>query len=121
MGHYDRLHKLSNEDRRSLMRVRDIMDMFLTIDRKLPLIYARAFIEVALNPGRGPTAYGSAMGTGQPQMSRILLEIGPQARFRQEGLMLVDQMPAPDNAREKQIFLTPAGITLMYGIIRRLD
>lgn len=103
------------------MKVRDIVDMFLTIDRKMPLIYVRAFMEVALNPGKGPTSYGIAIGTGQPQTSRILLEIGPQARFRQDGLKLVDQATSPDSAREKQAYLTPAGMTLMYDIIRRMD
>jgi len=103
------------------MKVRDIIDMFLAIERKMPLIYARSFIEVALNPGKGPTTYGSAIGTGQPQMSRILLEIGPQARHKQNSLNLVGQVASPNNAREIQTHLTPAGMTLMYDIIRRMD
>ena len=121
MINYSRFHTLSNEDRRTLMNIRDIIDIFLELDRKMPLIYVRTFIEVALNPGKGSTAYGSAIGTGQPQMSRLLLEIGPQARFREHGLKLIDQMTSPDSAREKQAYLTPAGMTLMYDIIRRMD
>jgi hypothetical protein len=51
-----------------------------------------AFLTVARHPGLGPTGYAKLLGTIQPIMSRILLEIGRKARAREEGLGLVDNV-----------------------------
>lgn len=120
MDCYNRFHKISDEDMRSLMKIRDIFDMFLALNHKMPLIYARSFIEVALSPGKGPTMYGNAIGTSQPQMSRILLEIGQRARVLESGLKLIDLVPSSDSGRERQAYLTPKGMALMYDILRRV-
>jgi hypothetical protein len=121
MDSYDRFHRISDQDKFALMRIRDIFDMFLAQNHKMPLIYARAFMEVALSPGKGPTMYSATIGTSQPQMSRVLLNIGPRARWVESGMKLIDLAPSPENGRERQAYLTPKGLTLMYDILRRAD
>ena len=120
MDSYDRFHSISDQDKFSLMKIRDIFDMFLAQNHKMPLIDARSFIEVALSPGRGPTGYCGAIGTSQPHMSRILLKLGPRARCVESGLKLIDLAPSSESGRELQAYLTPKGMALMHDILRRV-
>jgi hypothetical protein len=112
----DRYEAPAEDDARRLRLVADILETarehgFETTS------YLAAFLTVARHPGLGPTGYAKLLGTIQPIMSRILLEIGRQARAREEGLGVVDSEIDPDNFRQRKYFLTPTGLRLYEDLI----
>lgn len=114
-------HQLSHKDEMRLMGMAQSMDLMLNINPKMPLHYARTFIEVAIHPGKGPTLYAKALGTTQPVISRVLQEIGDHTRHRDRADGLVDWTFAPHSIREKEFRLTPKGMTLMSDILDALQ
>lgn len=114
-------HRLVHKDDITLNRLASALDILLAINPKMPLTYARAFVEVARNPGKGPTVYGLAMNMAQPVASRVLLEIGPNTRHRDQPDHLVDWTFAAHSLREKEYYLTPKGHTLMRELLRALQ
>jgi hypothetical protein len=121
MSTLDLKHLLSAKDEGTLRVLAKVADLLLMINPKMPLSYLRAFIEVALSPGKGPTAYANSLGLVQPVASRILMEIGPSARTRSAPDHLVYWVSSPLNGREKEYYLTPKGLTLMYDVLRALE
>ena len=121
MDKLGRYHEISNADRKTLIKARDMLDILLTLNHKMPVIYARSFLEITLSPGKGPTSYGHSVGISQPNMSRVLLELGAKSRHREDGLKLVDKFPSLDNAREQEYHLTLKGLKLMFDIVRTIE
>lgn len=117
---FDRSHKLSNQDYTSLVKLRRALDLIIAENRKMPILYARTFVEVSLNPLRGPTAYAQSIGVSQPYMSRVLREIGADPRHRAEIVGLIDSAQSPTSGREMEYFLTPNGLMLMQRLIQVL-
>lgn len=120
MPHPLKTHKLSNVDYKTLTNVKAILDVLNDIDHRMPLSYARAFVEVALHPGKGPSEIGRALNVDQPIMSRTLSEIGDRPRSRNEKLGLVELVPGSPDARLKECYMTHAGLKLMYDLIRAI-
>lgn len=118
MNHTD---TVSNEGLhlQSLSRIVRIIAEFRRMSPGLPATYIDAFLAVALNPGHGPTEYARMVGTSQPIMSRTLLEIGEQARLRDEPLHLVVSRRHPESRRQIQYYLTAKGyaLALRVGLI----
>lgn len=84
----------------------------------MPMSSARAFVEIAMNPGKGPVAYGRAMGIEQPIMSRLLLDLGPKPRYNKEHrTKLIDRTYSSTNMREQEYYLTYEGYKLMRELI----
>lgn len=118
MSHPIKVHKLSDADYKTLTNVKAILEVLNEIDHQMPISYARAFIEVALYPGRGPSELGRALNVAQPIMSRTLHEIGDRPRTRDEKLGLVELVPGFPDARQKECYMTHAGLKAMYDLIR---
>jgi len=115
-----RLHELSDEDRKDLRKVKRVIEIFRNLDQRMPSSYMDAFLAVATDPGKGPTAYAKDLNMVQPIAARVLLEIGPKARSRDEPLALVDRQNAPDSLRDLQYFLTPKGRKVMNDMLKAL-
>jgi len=54
----------------------------------------------------------------QPIVSRILLELSGKTRHRKEAVGLVEHVVSAESGRDKEYYLTKAGMTLMYDLIR---
>ena len=100
----------------SLRRLRIAVEEFRRIYPAMPTAYLDAFLAVALKPGLGPTEYAKMLGSTQPIMSRLLLEIGEQSREREEPLHLVVSRRHPENRRQICYFLTSKGYALALRI-----
>lgn len=116
-----RIHALSDAEASALQKCRLIVEAFRTIDHKIPASYIAAFLAVALQPGKGPTAYAQVLDTIQPIASRMLLEIGPKARHKSTPLGLVDKDVSAHSLRDHEYFLTPRGRKLMADLIGILN
>ena len=110
-------HEPNITDYKALHRLQRILDILISTNHKMPLSSARAFVEVAMNPGKGPTAYGRAMGVEQPTMSRLLLDLGPKPRYGEHRPKLVDRTSSPKDIRETEYYLTFEGYRLMRDLI----
>lgn len=99
-----------------LSRLQHIIAEFRKLMPGLPAGYIDAFLAVALKPGLGPTDYAKVLGTAQPIMSRVLMEIGEQARGREEPLHLVVSRRHPENRRQICYYLTAKGYALALRI-----
>lgn len=108
-----RAHKLSEAEAQALVKCRRIVEAFRKVDHKMPASYIAAFLAVALEPSKGPTHYAKSLGTIQPIASRLLLEIGPKARHKDEPLGLVDKDVSAHSLRDHEYFLTHKGKQLM--------
>lgn len=113
-----RFHELNEEERKALKALKRCIELFRELDSRMPSSYIDAFLSVALEPGKGPTGYAQMMNTIQPVASRVLLEVGPKARQKEEPLGLVDRQTNPENWREQEYFLTPKGRKLMRDILK---
>lgn len=105
----NRYSKPVGEEVRRLNHLLHVVDLFRAREPKMPISYMLGFLAVAMDPGKGPSDYARALGTIQPVMSRILLEIGKKARHRGESLGLVDYEQDPGNLRTHRYFLTQKG------------
>lgn len=103
---------LTEDEIRILMKLNAAIDILRSYDHKIPASYISAALNVAINPGNGPTHYAKAMGTIQPIASRLLLEIGEKARHRDGPLGLVEAQISPESLRDKQYHLTAKGLDL---------
>jgi hypothetical protein len=113
----NRTHKLSEAETKALQKCQKIIKAFRRVDHKIPASYMAAFLAVALDPAKGPTHYAQALETIQPIASRLLLEIGPKARHKEEPLGLVDKDVSAHSLRDHEYFLTHKGKNLMAELI----
>lgn len=117
LSNFTKVHKLSDDDAKALGKVRAIINVFREADHKIPASYIAAFLAVALEPGKGPTHYAQQLGTVQPIMSRLLLEIGQKSRHRDEPLGLVDREVSAHSLRDQEYFLTHKGKAMMNDLL----
>lgn len=117
----NRVHKLSEAEAKALIKARRLVEAFRKVDHKIPASYIAAYLAVALEPSKGPTHYAKVLGTIQPIASRMLLEIGPKARHKDEPLGLVDKDVSPHSLRDHEYFLTLRGKALMQEIIEIME
>lgn len=115
-----RYYKLSNRDYTLMLKLRRVIDLLLAESRHMPVMHARAFVEVAMVPLKGPTTYGRALGVSQPYMSRCLQEIGSDPRYRTEPSYLVNWAISPESLREKEYFLSAKGLNLLENMLSAL-
>lgn len=116
-----RFHELSEEERKRLRKVKRVIELFRQLEGRMPSSYIDAFLAVALEPGKGPTAYAKDINSIQPITSRVLLEIGPKARTKENALELVDRQQSPTSFRDQEYFLTPRGRKLMRDILKVME
>lgn len=115
-----RFDQPTDADVRKLNRLFNAIQAARTLYPAMPSSYIAAFLAVASKPGLGVTEYAKDLGTIQPIMSRILLEIGRKSRLRKEGLGLVDVSPDPQDLRINRHFLTPKGRTLLASMLKAM-
>jgi hypothetical protein len=116
-----RFHELTDEEQTSLAKLKRSIELFRELESRIPSSYIDAFLAVALDPGKGPTAYAKAMNTIQPIASRALLEIGPKARQKEESLGLVDRQVSALSLRDQEYFLTPKGRKLLRDLLNVME
>jgi DNA-binding MarR family transcriptional regulator len=117
----DRYAPPSDLEVRRLQMLIDVVQIIRKQEPKMTTSYLVAFLAVAMDPGKGPTAYAERLGTIQPVMSRVLLEIGKKARSRETGALgLVDSEPDPGNLRQHRYFLTEKGRELFKMVMDRM-
>ncbi len=112
-----RYYKLSNKDYMLMLKLRKVIDLLLTESKTMPVMYTRAFIEVAMTPLKGPTTYSHALGVTQPYMSRVLHEIGSDPRYRSQPNYLVNWAISPESMREKEYFVSAKGLKLLEDML----
>lgn len=117
----DRFDAPDDDSLRLIRRFSQALDVFRTIDPKMPSSYVATFLAVAMKPGMGPTEYAKMTGTIQPIASRILLEIGIKARERDNPLGLVDRDADPNNLRQQRYFLTAKGRAVLRQITNLME
>ena|SRR5215204_5236996 len=98
-----------------------VVSAFRKVDPKMPTSYMAALLAVAMKPGHGPTEYAKDLGTIQPIMSRILLEIGVPVREGAQGLGLVDRRVSAESLRNQEYYLTQKGKALLREIAAALE
>ncbi|ACA19282.1 transcriptional regulator, MarR family [Methylobacterium sp. 4-46] len=103
---------------RGLMRALWILDTFRGMNPRMSITYAMGFLMVANRPGLGPTDYAPMLGTTQPIMSRMLLDLGPKTRDKPEGLGLLERRVSPESLRQVCYTLTAKGEELATKIAR---
>lgn len=107
---------LDGNDLRALTRLNWTVETVRRVAPNMPLGYLHMLLWVSMKPGLGPTEYAKLTGTTQPIASRVLLEIGPQARERQEPLNLVSRCVSPHSLRQVEYRLTPKGEALVRRV-----
>lgn len=112
-----RIHEPSEVELKALRRAKRMIELFRTLEPRMPSSYIDAFLTVALKPGLGPTEYARELHTLQPIASRILMEIGNYARERENALGLVDRQLSSTSAAKHEYFLTPDGRRLMAQVV----
>ena len=75
----------------------------------MPLPFVIAFLTVALDEGKGASAYARALGISRAAMSRYLRDIGDRARNGGPGLGLVTAQPRPPHSNRRPVVLTAKG------------
>ena len=93
---------------------------FSNLRGSIPLPFVTIFLMVALDEGRGVTAYARAIGMHRAAMSRYLRDVGARARNGGPGLGLIIVKPHPTNLRRTQVFLTAKGRFVIREVARRL-
>jgi DNA-binding MarR family transcriptional regulator len=75
---------------------------------------------VALNPGQGTTFHARRLRMAPASVSSLISRLGNRGRSRdgekEPTLDLIEQRPAPRDARKKEVYLTDKGHTLMKEI-----
>ncbi len=105
----------SPEEKATLKAVRGALRPFKDLREKtMPLHYATAFIEVALEEGQTVSEYAKRAGVDQSLMSRYLADMGKVNRYHEEGLGLVEQFHNMMDRRQQLIRLTAKGRTFVY-------
>jgi hypothetical protein len=75
----------------------------------MPLPFVIAFLTVALDEGKGASAYARALGISRAAMSRYLRDIGDRARNGGPGLGLVTAQKPPAHSNRRPVVLTDKG------------
>ena len=75
----------------------------------IPLPFVTTFLMVALDEGKGVSAYARALGISRTAMSRYLRDIGDRARNGGPGLGLVTMQPNPTHSSRRPVVLTAKG------------
>jgi DNA-binding MarR family transcriptional regulator len=74
-------------------------------------------LEVARDPGLGPSEYGRRLGCDQASASRDLSILGVKARSNKRGLDLVESVRDLMDRRQLHYHLTPKGRALIESIL----
>jgi DNA-binding MarR family transcriptional regulator len=86
----------------------------------VPIRYVTTFLMVALDEGKGPSAYARSAGVDRMSMSRCLRDMGERSRTGGPGLGLVRAVRDPSNARRRKVLLTEKGRALLLHVRRSL-
>lgn len=118
----DRFAPPGPSEAKTLRKALAFVDVFRQLDMMhMPANYIAAFLAVALDPGKGVTAYAEATGMLRPVTSRILLEIGAKSRNGESGLGLVDSVRGSTDLRAVNYFLTAKGKKLLARAMGTLE
>jgi DNA-binding MarR family transcriptional regulator len=113
----DKFTELPDDEAIKVERLLRAVEIFREFDTAFPASYVAAFLYVALQPGKGPSEIGEALGVAQAAASRLVLEIGQKSRHGGEGLGLVDSVPDPHDLRARKLFLTKKGRQLLSRLL----
>jgi len=112
------MDKITNDTQlaqiRGLLRV---CDLFLELNGRLPLRCVQAFLAVAQRPGQSVGDYARQTTLSTSTMSRNLLDIGERNRYDEKGYGLIQGRDNPNNRREREYYLTPAGEALLRKVL----
>lgn len=114
--------QLADVDAIKMERLLNCIQSFRDVRPDMPASSMAAFLLVALKPGITPSEAAAHMGpTWNGSMtSRLLLELGPQKRNGEDGLMLIDQTIDRSDLRGKHYTLTIQGRKLLNRLLTRM-
>ncbi len=107
-------------ERMSLEDLLQALKPFDSLRGWIPIRYVTTFLMVALDEGRGPSAYARSAGVDRISMSRCLRDMGERSRTGGPGLGLVKAVRDPSNAQRRNVWLTQKGRTLLMHVKRSL-
>ena len=115
------MNTISTKDRVKINKVEEIIKKISELDSEMPLGQIKFFLAVAKNEGsslRDITAQcGLLMGTASRYMANLMFI----PKYRQNaGVSLIHAYDNPVDRRQKVIVLTPAGKSLVEGLIEGL-
>ena len=96
---------LTEDERKSLTALLRCLNTFAEINSQMPVGEAASFVQVALEPYKGPDEYSRITGFADHALSRWLLDMS-QANRGSTDVQLLQWRPNPENLRRKQYFLT---------------
>lgn len=112
---------LSEEDRRRIQELREIVRLFQEKNENMPVQVLNVFLTVALNEGKSMREMMQyADIDSQSTISRHLIDLGPRNRYKKEGYKLVQQKIDPMEMRKKQYTLTSRGRKLLSTVLDHL-
>lgn len=109
---------LKDDEKAALKNIYALLSAFKKIRPTMPLQHAVTFVLVAMDEGQGVLEYAERADVAQTVMTRHLLDIGSQNRFREPGYGLLIQRQDPLDLRKHQTFLTREGRALLHEIVR---
>jgi DNA-binding MarR family transcriptional regulator len=108
---------LSDEERRHIESMVQVVDVFAELDKDMPLQMVRAFLLVVLHEGKGPNELARKAGLESGVMSRHLSDLGEINRYKQPGHMVVDQRTDIMDRRYRKMFLTRKGAGVLHRLL----
>ena len=108
--------RISPEDRHAALKLFRGLSVFRAVRETMPLQYVTTFLTIAMDEGKSLNEYGKALNIPPSTMSRQLQDLGPSTRKGITGLKLIESHFAPGSLREKEVYLTPKGLSLLRSL-----
>ena len=102
-------HAIALSDERLIQTLLWALKPLSNLRGSIPLPFVTTFLMVALDEGKGVSAYARALGISRTAMSRYLRDIGDRARNGGPGLGLVTMQPHPAHSNRRPVVLTAKG------------
>jgi DNA-binding MarR family transcriptional regulator len=96
----------------------DALQVVRKIDPDMPTQTFAALLFIAINPGCSQLQMLKALKLSTSTATRISARLGEWERYGKAGLRLVTQEQNPQDRRERQLYLTPAGTRLVQEVVQ---
>ncbi len=104
-------------DKADAFSVFHLIETFREIHPEMPMQMAAVFLLIAMKPGISQAELLRVMDISQPGMSRNVVALTAINRHGAPGLDLVEQQPAPHDARITVLQLTSKGRTFLDRLL----
>jgi DNA-binding MarR family transcriptional regulator len=111
---------LSDEDRRVLSGLAEVLDQFEALRPNIPLHQVKMLLKLALDEGKSQKYYSEKWDYPPSTVSRAMLDLGKRMRKGEEGLGLVDFRTSAHSLREHEVFLSVKGRSILQKAAKRL-